>query len=115
MRGCCHHEEMAGAKLVEQVRLPGYFLVRYEQGYPAMVCARPDAGGPASGVRGEVYEVAPAQLASLDEFEDCPLLYQRCSILAPGGYPVWAYLIPVELAQKYSRIDSWNDDSTVGV
>ena len=99
-RGLIHHEELKGARFLREAHLPGYHLVLYEDSYPALV------ENPASqlGVRGELFAVSPEQLSQLDEFEDCPRLYQRMRVQLADGHCPWAYVIPKDAGARYTII-----------
>lgn len=73
--------------------------------YPAML-----AGG-TTAVVGEVYEVDPLTLASLDELEEHPDFYQRQTIRLESGEEVMAYLLPRDQALERPSIPSgdWLD------
>lgn len=69
---------------------PGYQLIRYQDGYPALVHVPRSEGT----VAGELYEVDAAHLLELDAFEDCPALYQRVPIELGDGRVAEAYVVP---------------------
>ena len=74
-----------------------FVLVRYGD-YPAMVRA------PSGVVLGELVLVDEQLLLELDEFEDCPELYQRERIGLKDGREAFAYLISPERARRYPLI-----------
>ena len=76
-----------------------FILVRYGQ-YPAMAPAE------AGSVRGELLWVGPSLLEALDEFEECPALYQRQQIRLTSGRLAFSYLVTAEVARGYPRIES---------
>ena len=85
-RGFRHHELLAGARFVERAStVPGHRLVVVD-GYPALTAGR-------GAVVGELFEVDTPLLERLDEFEDCPTLYQRIRVELAGGAGAWAYVM----------------------
>lgn len=81
---------MGGAEYVGLARTSaGYCVIPHAEGYPALV----RSVGSSSFVWGEIYRVQPAHLGLLDEFEECPTLYQRQPIELEDGTRVDAYLI----------------------
>ena len=106
-RGEPHHDRMVGAIFEGETCLFGYHLVAYEEAYPALVSS--PEGGESSHVFGEIFRVTADQLRSLDEFEECPTLYQRSPVLLADGRSAQAYVIPEERAAPYLRIGaSWS-------
>ena len=95
-RGCRHQDKLERAHFegVSSTRA-GYRLVHYEDGYPALVV---DGSGK---VEGEVYLVDLEVLSELDDFEDCPFLYQRSRIELSDGRGAVAYTIEAKLAMRY--------------
>lgn len=105
-RAYMHHGELAGGAYAGPARTaPGYALVRY-QSYPAMV--REGQGC----VSGELYEVDARLLARLDEFEDCPHLYQRAEIRLSDGSSAQAYVMSPDAVSGCQRLHSecWQED-----
>lgn len=89
-RGEQHHGQMEGAEFVGERRTRAFYrVVTYVEGYPALVRAA-EGGLPISG---ELYGVTNEHLARLDEFEECPTLYQRQSVSLEDGTEAQAYLI----------------------
>lgn len=76
--------------------------------YPALVRGEQRTAG-TSGVCGELYEVPEERLPALDEFEECPDLYQRHRIQLADGATVFAYLLPEARAEGLEEIagDTW--------
>jgi len=81
----------------------GYRLIRYRDGYPALV---PQPGA-AAAVRGELYAVTHALLAELDAFEECPTLYQRAPITLRDGRAADAYVVPSGAAAEWPTLDRY--------
>lgn len=118
-RGEPHHEELAGARFVGAAHAPRARLIRYVEGYPALVVGEGAliVGEPALGVPGELYEVDDQLLGRLDAFEDCPLLYQRAHIeVVRDGGPrkesaraAFAYVVRAQVAAAYPTIQgAWH-------
>src|SRR6185369_15036295 len=85
--GECNHAQMDGARALGSARTrPDFTLVDLGP-YPALV-----AGGRES-VGGELYDVDPAHLARLDDFEEAPAFYERATIRLDDGRDVFAYLL----------------------
>ena|GEM_PF-957515 len=104
-RGARHHGQLAGAEFVGSSRsAPGYRLVRYSEGYPALVRASGEDGA----VRGELYRVDAEQLGRLDAFEECPTLYQRELIELEDGSSAAAYVIFAEQARGLPSLESYD-------
>lgn len=81
-----HHAYLAGARPLGPARTVARFrLVRCGR-YPALV------PGGATAVRGELYEVSAQLLRSLDEFEECPEVYQRERIPLQDAGWAWGYV-----------------------
>lgn len=84
-RGGSNHRLLSRARhLGAHVTEPAYRMLNVGP-YPGVV-----AGG-GTPIRGEVYEVTPAQLRELDALEDYPRSYTRERIDTPWG-PAWMYL-----------------------
>jgi gamma-glutamylcyclotransferase (GGCT)/AIG2-like uncharacterized protein YtfP len=79
-------------------------LVSYLDGYPALVRGAAGQGGVVSG---EVYRVDSAQLGRLDDFEECPELYQRQEIELEDGSTAEAYVITPERARRLPSLDAY--------
>jgi gamma-glutamylcyclotransferase (GGCT)/AIG2-like uncharacterized protein YtfP len=93
-----HASVVASAERVGDVEAAPFELVRYGE-YPAMVRA-------AEGVVcGELLLVDKLLLHVLDEFEDCPQLYQRHQIRLTSGRGAFAYLISPQQANGCERIE----------
>lgn len=98
-RGHVHHDEMFGADFegVGTTR-PGYALFRFGD-YPAMVAVGVGA------VVGELYAVDRDHLARLDEFEDCPRLYQRRAVELSDGSLAEAYTVTGDRVRAHEVIE----------
>jgi gamma-glutamylcyclotransferase (GGCT)/AIG2-like uncharacterized protein YtfP len=84
-RGEVHHQLLAGQRWIGPARtVPRYRLVTC-RGYPALIAVEDEAM--AQSVSGEVWEVTPACLQLLDEFEEVPDLYVRQPVLLLGHWP----------------------------
>lgn len=112
--GLMHHDQMAGARLLGAATLPGYVLVLYEEGYPALVEDEPARDGRrVSEVQGELYEVSEAHLLRLDVFEDCPTLYQRSLVSLRGGVQAHAYVVSRRVGARLPRLGGhWGGRAT---
>jgi gamma-glutamylcyclotransferase (GGCT)/AIG2-like uncharacterized protein YtfP len=77
-----------------------YRLVTYGE-YPALTRA---PGQPTERVEGELYRVPVERLPALDEFEECPTLYQRQEIEMADGSRAFAYLIEPAAAEGLQAI-----------
>jgi gamma-glutamylcyclotransferase (GGCT)/AIG2-like uncharacterized protein YtfP len=55
-------------------------------------------------VQGELVLVDQGLLLRLDEFEQCPTLYQRQAIRLSDGLLAYAYVIGSEVAKHYPEI-----------
>jgi len=104
-RGFRHEDMLRGALRVGPAAAAPYLLVEY-RGYPAMVPAEDGV------VQGELVSVDRDMLLVLDEFEGCPTLYQRATILLIGGREAEAYLISSELARGHTPIAGgiWSEE-----
>lgn len=115
-RGGEHHALLEATRYLGAARTaPGYALVRYVEGYPALhpVCT-PDADASTNTVTGELYEIELGLLGELDAFEECPSLYQRARLevcLQSAGGPfsgtrlsAEAYVIAPAVARSYSPL-----------
>jgi gamma-glutamylcyclotransferase (GGCT)/AIG2-like uncharacterized protein YtfP len=99
-RGFCHHARLQGAVFEgEAITEPHYGLVLLGD-YPALY------SGGGKRVRGELYRIKAELLTELDQFEDCPNVYQRESIALQDGSRAFAYLIDAERAQRCTPIES---------
>ena len=103
-QGFRHANVLAGALYAGPAAAAPYTLVRYGQ-YPALVPA------PEGVVHGELVFVHHELLRTLDEFEQCPTLYQRHAIRLVDGRNAQAYLVTLEVAAACPRIDggSWRE------
>ncbi len=108
LSGLKHHDQMKGARLLGARELLNHHLVLYEDAYPALVPGRAEGASTgrlhASLVVGELYEVSEEHLKSLDQFEECPKLYQRRTITLSDGSRAESYLIEPERAVPYEVI-----------
>lgn len=53
-------------------------------------------------VRGEVYEVLDEELIPiLDEYENCPTLYDRVKIRTERGYFCWVYILRQNVSSEW--------------
>jgi len=95
--GFQHANVLGGALFSGPALATPYALVRYGQ-YPAMVPA------PEGVVHGELVFVDQVLLEALDDFEQCPSLYQRHTIQLVDGRDAQAYLVTLELAAACPRI-----------
>jgi gamma-glutamylcyclotransferase (GGCT)/AIG2-like uncharacterized protein YtfP len=95
---------MNGAKFEGEACLYGHYLVLYKDAYPAMAQSPP--GEESSHVLGEFFRVNHEHLGRLDEFEECPMLYQRCSVRLAHGRVAEAYTISAECAALHPAIGS---------
>ncbi len=99
-RGFRHHDVMEAEKatfLGAARTAPGFRLIRYGE-YPALT------HGGSGFVTGELYEVTEGALAALDEFEDCPDLYQREEIALEDGAVVFSYVVSQARAARFPAI-----------
>ncbi|MEZ4297112.1 MAG: gamma-glutamylcyclotransferase family protein, partial [Polyangiaceae bacterium] len=112
LRGEDNHAVLTGARFVATARTaPRYTLVDLGP-YPALVL------GGDTAVSGELFEVSPALLAELDDFEGHPDFYVRSPVdLSPASVPAslpplpphssaQAYLLPPERAAGYATLPS---------
>ena len=65
-RGCKNHPHIAGQRYVGEARTAPGFRLYHLGNYPGMVADPKDQ----QGVTGELWDVDPAALAHLDDFED---------------------------------------------
>lgn len=107
-RGGTHHWRMDGAEFVANGTIRGRM---YRFGwYPGLIA---DENG--GEIIGEVYQVGPAQLAALDEFEGLSAgeiqgsEYRRVRVAVSGGDPatawIWEWLGPVDEATRITGGD----------
>lgn len=106
------HALLGGAPCLGLAKTPPRYTLIRMSWYPAML-----AGG-SSRVVGELYTVAgrqvpaahgrPAEslLARLDDYEDCPTLYERATIELADGRRALAYLLRPEHGRGRPRITS---------
>ena len=105
-RGLVHHDQMRGARFERPARTaPGYRLVLYAAGYPALTPSVAAVSG--LGVSGEVYWVTAPHLARLDRFEEVPSLYQRAVVVLDDGTSAQAYLIDSSRARGLPELTAW--------
>jgi gamma-glutamylaminecyclotransferase len=103
MRGHSNAAELRGARLGGRVSTArGHGLVSYVEGFPALF-REPSGRGQ---VHGEVYELDLGLLERLDEFEECPTLYQRTEIELGDGSRAFAYSIEPAEAARWPNIAS---------
>lgn len=100
-RGLLHHDQISRAVFVGEAALVGHAMVLYEESYPALF-ADP---GAEKVVLGELYSVDHDLLASLDRFEEVPVLYQRVLVTVMDGRQAFAYVIDPKLAAIYTRFE----------
>jgi gamma-glutamylcyclotransferase (GGCT)/AIG2-like uncharacterized protein YtfP len=104
LRGESNHANwLSAARFVGADRTAPCFTLFSLGEYPALV-----HGGEQS-VPGEVFEVSHAQLARLDELEECPGFYDRQWIRLVSGREAWVYTLRADLLQGASVIlsGSW--------
>ena len=99
-RGQVSHELMAGAPYLGPARTPPIFELIEMDWYPAML-----AEGRTTVV-GELYAVEGPLLAQLDDYEECPAVYQRLEIELFGGARAQAYVLRPEHGIDRPRIPS---------
>ena len=85
------HALLGNAALVACVWTDPEFTLLDMGEYPALL------EGGRTPVRGEIYDIEPALLAALDEYEDCPRLYRRVQRMV-AGHEVMLYVLPKERA-----------------
>lgn len=100
MEGEPEHARLSGARAVGPAATEAAFELIDLGVQPALV-----AGGRAA-VRGEVYALAPALLASIDLFEGHPLRFRRTPIRLDDGRVVEAYLLDADQVRGRRRIRS---------
>jgi gamma-glutamylcyclotransferase (GGCT)/AIG2-like uncharacterized protein YtfP len=88
MRGEPNARQLVAAAFIGRAQTVAAFTLIWWQGYPGL------RRGGSTSVSGELYQVSPALLAALDEFEGHPTLFQRDRILLSGGGAAQAYLVP---------------------
>jgi gamma-glutamylcyclotransferase (GGCT)/AIG2-like uncharacterized protein YtfP len=99
-RGYRHHARLQGAKFEgEAVTEPHYGLVLLGD-YPALY------SGGGKRIHGELYRISPELLAELDQFEDCPNVYRRESVVLADGSRALAYVIDAEQACVCTPIEA---------
>lgn len=96
-QGFRHANVLEGALFAGPAAAAPYALVRYGE-YPALVPA------PEGLVHGELVFVGQALLQTLDDFEQCPTLYQRHALRLVDGRDAQAYLVTPEVAAACPRI-----------
>jgi gamma-glutamylcyclotransferase (GGCT)/AIG2-like uncharacterized protein YtfP len=100
MAGEPDHARLAGARAVGPAATePAYDLVDLGT-QPALV------PGGTTAVRGEVYALAPALLASIDVVEGHPLRFRRAPIRLDDGRVVEAYQLDADQARARRRLRS---------
>ncbi|HXS17398.1 MAG TPA: gamma-glutamylcyclotransferase family protein [Polyangiaceae bacterium] len=108
MFGLKHHQQLVGARPLGEAELMDHHLVLYEGAYPALVPGVPAGADPGVAQRyavvGEVFMVEHEHLLRLDQFEDCPDLYQRVEVTLCCGLRAQAYAITRKRAQAYPVI-----------
>ena len=97
-----NHRYLARARFVRVARTEPRFTLLDLGAYPAL-----QADGSTS-VRGEIYEVDAATLATVDRLEGDPNYYRRTPIALRGGAIVEAYVLPFDGAERYASIDCGN-------
>jgi gamma-glutamylcyclotransferase (GGCT)/AIG2-like uncharacterized protein YtfP len=104
-RGFRHASVIERARRLGPATAEPYALVRYGD-YPAMVSALHGV------VFGELVLVDEELLLRLDEFEDCPDIYQREQIRLSDGREAFAYVITPERARRCPQIagGTWTED-----
>ncbi|KAF0245968.1 MAG: hypothetical protein FD180_1111 [Planctomycetota bacterium] len=100
LRGERNHALLGRASFGGEGRTLPAFELAHMGAYPALV-----AGGRVA-VSGEVWDVDAATLASIDELEEVPTLYQRKRIPLEDGRVVETYLMPSESTTGARRIES---------
>ncbi len=100
LRGEPNHHLLADAELLGEARTEPVFDLVSLGAFPAMI-----AGGE-TAVAGEIYEVDPPTLDTLDRLEGHPRFYRRRSVRLDDGGEVLAYLLTPDQARGRPRIDS---------
>jgi gamma-glutamylcyclotransferase (GGCT)/AIG2-like uncharacterized protein YtfP len=93
LRGEPNHPLIVAAPLVRPARTARGFRLVSLGGFPGMIV---EGDG---DVLGEVYDVGPRMLASLDRLEGHPSFYCRIEIALEDGSLVETYLLPTEKYQ----------------
>lgn len=98
-RGEWNHSLLESARFIGDARTRPEFELYSLGGCPGMVAGR-------SVVLGEVYEVTPAELESIDRLEGHPHFYERMRIVLADGTRAETYLLPRRAVSGRPRIDS---------
>mgnify|MGYP002654483314 CR=1 FL=1 len=100
-RGMANHGHLHDTRWLEDAQLQG--LALYDLGpFPMAVVS--DNNGDV--IQGELFCVAPHQLAALDRFEGAPRLYQRRRWPLADGRWAWVYLGAARQVSHVARISS---------
>jgi gamma-glutamylcyclotransferase (GGCT)/AIG2-like uncharacterized protein YtfP len=100
MKGELHHTSIQHARFVRAAETPAaYELVQIDY-YPAML------RGGSSRIVGELYEVDDETLKRLDELEEVPHYYERCTIELADGSEALTYVMPRDRVKGGSPIPS---------
>jgi len=97
-RGQANHGELVAARFVAPARTAPRFALRMIDGYPALV-----AGD--RSIVGELYQLSPAALAELDDFEGDG--YRRTEVELEGGARAVSYLSRHPSAGAPFAADEW--------
>lgn len=93
-----NHHVLGGATRLRAARTKWAYDLVDQGAWPGLI-----AGGD-QGVWGELVAVAPAALARLDAFEDCPEVYRRRRIALACGTSAEAYLLEPRYADNARRL-----------
>jgi gamma-glutamylcyclotransferase (GGCT)/AIG2-like uncharacterized protein YtfP len=100
-RGMANHGELHEARWLADAQLQG--LALYDLGPFPMAVVSDNAG---DAIQGELFRVAPDQLAALDRFEGAPRLYQRRRWPLGDGRWAWVYLGEARQVRHVARVSS---------
>jgi gamma-glutamylcyclotransferase (GGCT)/AIG2-like uncharacterized protein YtfP len=99
-RGGRHAARLPGAAFERNAATATGYALHDLGEYPALVRS-------ATGVvHGELHRVPASDLPALDDFEECPELYQREEIVLEDGSRAVAYLMSPDAVSAFARVTS---------
>jgi gamma-glutamylaminecyclotransferase len=98
LKGECNHRLLELAPFVGAAHTSASFTLIDLGAFPGLIARGMTA------VRGEVYAVDAATLASLDRLESHPRFYRRQEIALSDGAAVHAYLLPAHRYASYPAV-----------
>ena len=106
-RGEVNHGYLGRARFLGTAKTRAEFELVDLGDYPAML------SGGATQIDGELYALGSLDVQTVDELEDHPEYFQRCTVHLEDGSEVFSYLLPGSQGQPYPRIPSgsWRNRS----